>query len=71
MSKKFKLNEFEIEKTPLGSGYIAKIYKAFHLPSKKFYALKRIDIQKAGTAEKIALRREEKIHFTLNHPNIV
>ena len=67
----FVINDFDIDKTPLGSGYIAQIFKAFHRPSNKFFALKRIEVDKANTTEKIALKREEKLHSTLNHPNIV
>lgn len=33
--------------------------------------MKIIDIKKAGTTEKIALKREEKLHSTLEHKNIV
>ena len=71
MSIQFAISDFNIDKTPLGSGYIAQIFKAFHKPTGKYFALKRIDIEKAGTTEKIALKREEKLHSTLNHPSIV
>ena len=71
MTDNYKFTDFDIDKTPLGSGYIAKIYKAFHKPSNRFYALKAIDIRKAKTTERIALKREEKIHSKLQHSNIV
>jgi serine/threonine protein kinase len=71
MNLTFKLNEFDLDQNILGKGFMAKIFKAYHRPTKKTYALKAIDIKKAGEQEKIALSREEKIHRTLDHPNIV
>ena len=71
MNQTFKLKDFEIEDKVLGTGFMAKIYKAHHKLNGKVYALKAIDLSKAQTAERIALKREEKIHQTLDHPHIV
>lgn len=47
MSQTFKLKDFDLDENILGSGFMAKIYKAVHKPSQKTYALKAIDLSKA------------------------
>lgn len=48
MSQSFKLADFDLDPNILGKGFMAKIFKAKHKPSQKYYALKAIDLSKAG-----------------------
>ena len=64
------LDEFDIEEN-IGEGAFGVVYKAKHLPTKKIYALKMIDLSELASEEYGNVKKEIKIHSQLNCPHIV
>lgn len=69
---RLSLDDFDINKKPLGQGMFGKVYKARHRLTKRVVVIKVIEKAAILREEvKPQLQREIEVHCRLTHPNII
>ena len=63
--------EFPDKEKILGEGGFSKVFKAYNIKSKKYYALKKLNILKLSKPDKENLQKEVDLHKNLKHINII
>lgn len=67
------LNNFEFldKKQIIGEGGFSRVFRARNKIDQKIYALKKVDISWIGPSDRENLKREIKIHQSLDHFHVI
>ena len=64
------VSEFRLE-SKIGEGSYAKVYRALHVPSQKFYAIKMINLSSMSKGDLENIQKELQIHSSIDSPSVV